>query len=57
MIGQMPIFTIARAGGWDAYARAHRELLKDAFAKCCGRAVVDDVLGIMVDFLAPHGGW
>ena len=47
---------VAAAGGWAAHVQAHRRVWCSYARKCTGGELVDDVLGLVVDFLAPPGG-
>jgi hypothetical protein len=47
---------IAAAGGWAAHVRAHRRVWCSYARKCTDGKLVDDVLGLVVDFLVPPGG-
>ena len=47
---------VAAAGGWAAHVQAHRKLWCSYARKCTDGKLVDDVLGLVVDFLAPPGG-
>ena len=48
---------VCAAGGWRGYARAHRDVALAVTAKCVGRALVDDLVGLVVDFWVPEGGF
>ena len=48
---------ICEAGGWRAHAKRHRRVLRAVAAKCAGALLVDDVVGVVVDFLVPEGGF
>ena len=47
---------VAAAGGWAAHVRAQRRVWCSYARKCTDGKLVDDVLGLVVDFLVPPGG-
>ena len=47
---------VAAAGGWAAHVQANRRVWCSYARKCTDGKLVDDVLGLVVDFLAPPGG-